>query len=139
MLHAAALYYFREVARVGSIRRAASSMNVAASALNRQIINLEIQLGTPLFDRLPGGMRLTVAGDLLLRHVREMVDRRAAFALARRPVGAVQRVACLLQLAGGETRDLGIGLRAGVRDVRLRKGRIAGRHRAAACERCDNQ
>jgi DNA-binding transcriptional LysR family regulator len=68
MLHAAALYYFREVARVGSIRKAASSMNVAASALNRQIINLEKQLGTPLYDRLPGGMRLTVAGDLLLRH-----------------------------------------------------------------------
>jgi DNA-binding transcriptional LysR family regulator len=68
MLHAAALYYFREVARVGSIRKAASSMNVAASALNRQIINLEIQLGTPLFARLPGGMRLTVAGELLLRH-----------------------------------------------------------------------
>jgi DNA-binding transcriptional LysR family regulator len=68
MLHAAALYYFREVARVGSIRKAASSMNVAASALNRQIINLEIQFGTPLYDRLPGGMRLTVAGELLLRH-----------------------------------------------------------------------
>ena len=68
MLHAAALYYFREVARVGSIRKAASSLNVAASALNRQIINLEVKLGTPLFDRLPGGMRLTVAGDLLLRH-----------------------------------------------------------------------
>ncbi len=68
MLHAAALYYFREVARVGSIRKAANSMNVAASAINRQIINLEIQLGAPLYDRLPGGMRLTVAGDLLLRH-----------------------------------------------------------------------
>ena len=69
MLHAAALTYFREVARVGSIRKAASSLNVAASALNRQIINLEVRLGTPLFDRLPGSMRLTVAGDLLLRHV----------------------------------------------------------------------
>src|SRR5579871_6682956 len=68
MLHAAALYYFREVARVGSIRKAASSMNVAASAINRQIINLEKQLGTPLYDRLPGGLRLTVAGELLLRH-----------------------------------------------------------------------
>jgi DNA-binding transcriptional LysR family regulator len=68
MLHAAALYYFREVARVGSIRKAANSMNVAASAINRQIINLEIQLGAPLYDRLPGGMRLTVAGELLLRH-----------------------------------------------------------------------
>jgi DNA-binding transcriptional LysR family regulator len=68
MLHAAALYYFREVARVGSIRKAAAAMNVAASAINRQIINLEKQLGTPLYDRLPGGLRLTVAGELLLRH-----------------------------------------------------------------------
>jgi DNA-binding transcriptional LysR family regulator len=67
--HAAALAYFRETARLGSIRRAAASLNVAASALNRQILNLEASLGTPLFDRLPGGMRLTAAGELLLRHV----------------------------------------------------------------------
>jgi DNA-binding transcriptional LysR family regulator len=68
-LHAAALAYFRETARAGSIRRAAASLNVAASALNRQILNLEAALGTPLFDRLPSGMRLTAAGELLLRHV----------------------------------------------------------------------
>ncbi|GGH19596.1 transcriptional regulator [Alsobacter metallidurans] len=68
-MHAAALFYFREVTRVGSIRKAAISLNVAASALNRQILKLEDELGTPLFDRLPGGMRLTVAGELLLRHV----------------------------------------------------------------------
>lgn len=69
MLHAASLFYFREVARIGSIRKASLSLNVAASALNRQILKLEADLGTALFDRLPGGMRLTVAGDLLLRHV----------------------------------------------------------------------
>ncbi len=69
MLHAAALTYFREVSRAGSIRKAASALNVAASAINRQILNLEADLGTPLFVRLPGGMRLTVAGDLLLRHI----------------------------------------------------------------------
>jgi DNA-binding transcriptional LysR family regulator len=68
-VHAAALAYFRETARQGSIRRAAASLNVAASALNRQILNLEASLGTPLFDRLPSGMRLTAAGELLLRHV----------------------------------------------------------------------
>lgn len=68
-MHAAALAYFRETARLGSIRRAAASLNVAASALNRQILNLEASLGTPLFDRLPAGMRLTAAGELLLRHV----------------------------------------------------------------------
>lgn len=68
-MHAAALAYFRETARLGSIRRAAAHLNVAASALNRQILNLEGTLGTPLFDRLPSGMRLTAAGELLLRHV----------------------------------------------------------------------
>ncbi len=68
-MHAAALAYFREAARLGSIRRAAGSLNVAASALNRQILKLEDQLGTKLFDRLPSGLRLTAAGELLLRHV----------------------------------------------------------------------
>jgi DNA-binding transcriptional LysR family regulator len=70
-VHAAALSYFREVARSGSIRRAAGVLNVAASALNRQILKLEEELGTPLFDRLPGGMRLTVAGEMLLGHVND--------------------------------------------------------------------
>lgn len=68
-MHAAALAYFRETARLGSIRKAAANLNVAASALNRQILKLEEELGTQLFDRLPGGMRLTAAGDILLRHV----------------------------------------------------------------------
>ena len=69
MLHSVVLHYFQEVARVGSIRKAANTLNVAASAINRQILNLEADLGTPLFDRLPGGVRLTTAGDILLRHV----------------------------------------------------------------------
>ncbi|MGL4812843.1 MAG: LysR family transcriptional regulator [Beijerinckiaceae bacterium] len=69
MLHSAALQYFREVARQGSIRRAAATLNIAASAINRHILNLEADMGTPLFDRVKGGMRLTVAGDLLLRHI----------------------------------------------------------------------
>lgn len=68
-MHAAALAYFRETARLGSIRRAAAHLNVAASALNRQVLKLEDSLGTRLFDRLPSGMRLTAAGELLLRHV----------------------------------------------------------------------
>jgi DNA-binding transcriptional LysR family regulator len=73
-MHAATLFYFREVARIGSIRKAAASLNVAASAVNRQILKLEAELGAPLFDRMPGGMRLTVAGNLLLRHVTATID-----------------------------------------------------------------
>lgn len=69
MLHGAALTYFRGVARAGSIRKAAASLNIAASAINRQILNLEEEIGAPLFERTREGMRLTVAGELLLRHV----------------------------------------------------------------------
>ena len=68
-MHAAVLRYFREVARRGSIRKAAATLNVAASAVNRQLLKLEDEVGTPLFDRLPGRMRLTLAGELLLHHV----------------------------------------------------------------------
>jgi len=68
-MHAAVLRYFREVARQGSVRRAAATLNVAASAVNRQLLKLEDRVGAPLFDRLPGRMRLTAAGELLLRHV----------------------------------------------------------------------
>jgi DNA-binding transcriptional LysR family regulator len=68
-MHAPVLRYFREVARQGSVRRAAATLNVAASAVNRQLLKLEDRVGAPLFDRLPGRMRLTAAGELLLRHV----------------------------------------------------------------------
>ncbi len=59
-----------EIARLGSIRRASATLNIASSAINRQILRLERDLGLRVFDRLPGGMRLTPAGELLLRHVR---------------------------------------------------------------------
>jgi DNA-binding transcriptional LysR family regulator len=70
-VHAPVLRYVREVARAGSIRRAAVALNVASSAINRQILKLEAELGVQLFDRLPDGMRPTAAGEVLLRHVRD--------------------------------------------------------------------
>lgn len=69
-LHAAVLRYLVEIARLGSIRRASARLNVASSAINRQVLRLERDLGTRIFDRLPSGMRLTPAGELLLQHVR---------------------------------------------------------------------
>jgi DNA-binding transcriptional LysR family regulator len=58
------------VARYGSIRRAAERVNAAPSAVNRQILNLEAELGTLLFERVPRGMRLTEAGKLLVDQIR---------------------------------------------------------------------
>jgi DNA-binding transcriptional LysR family regulator len=70
-MHAAVLRYFDHVARLGSIRRAAEALRVASSAVNRQILKLEGEIGTPLFERLRSGVRLTPAGETLLRHARE--------------------------------------------------------------------
>ena len=67
-MHAAVLRYFEAVAEDGSIRRASERLHISPSAVNRQILKLEAYLGTPLFERRPDGMRLTEAGQLVLRH-----------------------------------------------------------------------
>jgi DNA-binding transcriptional LysR family regulator len=69
-MHAVVLRYLDQVARVGSIRRAAEKLNVASSAVNRQILKLERELGAAIFERAGNGVRLTPAGELLLRHAR---------------------------------------------------------------------
>ncbi|WP_203072101.1 LysR family transcriptional regulator [Falsiroseomonas ponticola] len=65
-----ALHYIDAVARAGSVRKAAERLHVAASAVNRQLIEMEEELGVELFERLPRGMRATAAGELLLAHIR---------------------------------------------------------------------
>src|SRR5678815_160552 len=69
-MHAVVLKYFVEVAKSGSIRKAAQTLFVSSTAVNRQILHLEEELGVKLFDRLPNGIRLTASGERLLRHVR---------------------------------------------------------------------
>jgi DNA-binding transcriptional LysR family regulator len=71
MLHARILTYLDEVARSGSIRKAAARLNVASTAINRQIIALEEEIGQRLFDRIPRRLRLTAAGEVLIEHVRD--------------------------------------------------------------------
>lgn len=70
MNHLRFLHYLDEVARIGSIRRAAERLHVAPSAVNRRIQDLEAELGAPLFERLPRGMRLTAAGELFVHYIR---------------------------------------------------------------------
>lgn len=61
---------FDEVARRGSVRKASATLYLTAAAVNQQILNLEAQVGLPLFDRLPRGMQLTAAGEIVLAAVR---------------------------------------------------------------------
>jgi DNA-binding transcriptional LysR family regulator len=65
------LRYFHAVSRTKSIRKAAETLNVAQSAVSRQIKNLEEELGVPLFDRQPRGVRLTDAGQVLARYAQQ--------------------------------------------------------------------
>ena len=74
-MHSSVLRYIDQVARLGSIRRAASVLNVASSAVNRQILKLEAEMGTPLFERIGNGVRPTAAGDYVIRHARETLAR----------------------------------------------------------------
>lgn len=73
-MHAAVLRYFLAVARAGSIRRASEHLHVASSAVSRQIQKLEHELGTPLFERLPAGLRLTQAGAVTLKHAKATLE-----------------------------------------------------------------
>ena len=62
--------YFMAVAEAGSVRAASRHLNVAASAISRQLIQLEDQLGVALFDRSGRGLSLAPAGVILLRGLR---------------------------------------------------------------------
>jgi LysR family transcriptional regulator, nitrogen assimilation regulatory protein len=57
-----------QVARAGSLSRASAVLNVAQSALSRQLMKLEHELGVALLVRHGRGVRLTRAGTTLLEH-----------------------------------------------------------------------
>jgi len=87
MNHLRFLRYIDEIARVGSIRQAAERLHVAPSAVNRRLQDLEAELGTPIFERLPRGMRLTAAGELFIDYVR---SRAAALEQVRSNIEALR-------------------------------------------------
>jgi len=66
------LIYFVMVAETLSMRETARRLNIASSAVARQIGHLEQTLGMPLFTREARRLRLTPAGEILLRHARQM-------------------------------------------------------------------
>jgi DNA-binding transcriptional LysR family regulator len=88
------LAYFLEVARRGSVTEAAQTLNVAPSAVSRQIAKLESGIGAALFVRHPRGMTLTDTGSRLLAHARRAEAESAALVdeLRRRRGAEVRRV-----------------------------------------------
>lgn len=72
VFHQPALVYFVAVARHASVRAAARQLNIASSAITRQIAQLEDALGMALFHRARQRMTLTPAGEILYRHARRL-------------------------------------------------------------------
>lgn len=55
---------FREVARLGSLTKAARSLGYAQSSVTSHIRSLESRVGMQLVQRLPHGVRLTASGEI---------------------------------------------------------------------------
>jgi DNA-binding transcriptional LysR family regulator len=66
------LRYFYEIARTGSMKRAAERLGVSQPALSKQTSALEESLGFPLFHRSPKGMEMTPDGERIFAHSERM-------------------------------------------------------------------
>ncbi|MDD3763643.1 MAG: LysR family transcriptional regulator [Nevskiales bacterium] len=66
------LAIFHAVATCNSVSSGAQRLHISQSAASKQLIEFEQSLGLRLFDRLPRGVRLTEAGQLLLGHANRL-------------------------------------------------------------------
>jgi DNA-binding transcriptional LysR family regulator len=72
------LRVFREVALRGSFSAAAEALAYTQSAVSQQIARLERDAGAQLVEREPRGLRLTPAGEVVLRHTERILAQLAA-------------------------------------------------------------
>ncbi len=60
-------------AELGNITKASAELGIVQSALSRKIKGLEVELGSPLFARLPRGLQLTQQGQQFLGHAKRIL------------------------------------------------------------------
>ncbi|TQM85384.1 LysR family cyn operon transcriptional activator [Saccharothrix saharensis] len=117
------LRYFLAVVEEKSFTRAAVRLHVSQPTLSQQIRALERSIGHPLFDRLPGGPRLTPAGHVLVepadRAIMIVADGvRSARESALAATGDL-RVGMIYAAAGALTQSVLSAFAAAFPDVRL--------------------
>ncbi len=78
------LAIFHAVAEEGGMSRAAERLCISQPAVSKQVQELEAALGITLLDRLPRGVRLTDAGEVLAGYARRL------FAVEAEAVRAMQ-------------------------------------------------
>src|SRR5690349_16096320 len=77
MLDVRRMRVLREVAQRGSFSAAAEALSFTQSAVSQQIAALERETGTVLVQRSARGVRLTEAGEALVRHTDAILARLA--------------------------------------------------------------
>ena len=85
------LALFRAVAEAGGFSRAAEVVHVSQPAISMQVAELEAFFGTPLFDRLPRGVRLTDAGTTLLAYAQRIATLEGEAERAMRELRGLER------------------------------------------------
>src|SRR3954453_21503074 len=75
MLDVRRMRVLREVAVRGSFSAAAEALSFTQSAISQQIAALERETGTTLVQRTARGIRLTEAGEALVRHTDAILAR----------------------------------------------------------------
>ena len=74
MRHLLPFQYIETIARLGSIRKAAETLAITPSALNRWLLSIEQEHGVDVFERVATGVRLSTAGEILLEHIRNQIS-----------------------------------------------------------------
>ncbi|WP_149262024.1 LysR family transcriptional regulator [Actinomadura sp. K4S16] len=90
MLDVVRLKIFAEVARTGSIARAAKELGYTPSAVSQQLSKLERQTGAVLATRTHRGVELTAEGRALLTHIDAILERLGAAEQAVRDVAQLR-------------------------------------------------
>jgi DNA-binding transcriptional LysR family regulator len=90
-----ALRVFREVAERGTLTAAATALGYTQSAVSRQVATLERAAGIPLLERHHDGVRLTPAGQVVLRRVIPVIDQIDATA---RELSGIPEQQCVVRL-----------------------------------------
>jgi DNA-binding transcriptional LysR family regulator len=85
------LTVLREVALRGSFSAAAEALAYTQPAVSQQIARLEKQVGVKLIEREPRGIRLTPAGEVLVRHTERVLAQLAAADEELQEVAAMAR------------------------------------------------
>src|SRR5258708_25296583 len=89
------LRYFLTIGEASNFTKAAAQLQVAQSALSRQVKALEDEIGVELLHRNPRGVTLTAEGRLLLKEVRQLL---------KRTTESVENVPALARAESGQPR-----------------------------------